>query len=241
MPSIQGDKSCTVADTEGIYASSNAPGEIAKRISALVGQFASRVEAARVAGLSTDQLARYEEGAAPRLEPIARLCQAKGWSLDYIWQGRPAPGRGESDDAHARHGDGIVYVPKYDAGTLAGSAGLGQENAVGYCPLPLDMLRSEGWEPTRLALIKAGGDSQEGLIDDGQLVLVNLGERDIRREGIYALLVGGYLMFKIAQTDHRGTLLLRSNNPAYREIAVPRDQIDELTVVGRAVWTDHRL
>ena len=224
---------------------STSPGELESRISALVAEFGSRVNASKVAGVSTDQLSRYEAGTtAPRMEPIARMCAAKGWSLDYLWWGRhtmAAPSVVADSQAAYRNTD-FVYIPRYDVEAAAGDgASIAEERIVGRYAFRRSWIRTKGWDPANLALIQARGDSQEGLIDDGQLVLVNLADDNVRREGIFVLRLDDHLVIKIVQVDHRGTLYIRSNNPAYREIAVPANQVDELNVVGRAVWTDRLL
>lgn len=61
--------------------------ELERRISAVVRLFRSRTEAAIAAGISTDQLARYEKGAAPSFPPLAKLAIAKGVSLDWLATG----------------------------------------------------------------------------------------------------------------------------------------------------------
>lgn len=61
--------------------------ELEYRISALVGLFKSRTEAAKVAGMSTDQLARYEKGGTPSFSPLAKLAVVKGVRLEWLATG----------------------------------------------------------------------------------------------------------------------------------------------------------
>ncbi|MFC5525261.1 helix-turn-helix domain-containing protein [Rhodanobacter ginsengisoli] len=61
--------------------------ELECRISALIGLFKSRTEAATVAGMSTDQLARYEKGGTPSFPPLAKLAVVKGVRLDWLATG----------------------------------------------------------------------------------------------------------------------------------------------------------
>jgi len=61
-------------------------------IGARIGQIAdlleNRKKAADVAGLSTDQLQRYIKGLSqPTLAPVARLCEATGARLEWVWTG----------------------------------------------------------------------------------------------------------------------------------------------------------
>lgn len=61
--------------------------ELERRISAVIGLFKSRTEAASVCGMSTDQLSRYEKGGTPSFPPLARLAIAKGVSLEWLATG----------------------------------------------------------------------------------------------------------------------------------------------------------
>ncbi len=62
---------------------------IGRRLAQVADLYGTRAAAAQVAGISTDQLARYINGSSPRLgfAPVARLCQAKGISLEWLWNG----------------------------------------------------------------------------------------------------------------------------------------------------------
>jgi transcriptional regulator with XRE-family HTH domain len=62
--------------------------ELGARVSAVVELFDTRIKAAEAAGISTDQLARYASGESEvSFTPIARLCTAKGISLDWLATG----------------------------------------------------------------------------------------------------------------------------------------------------------
>lgn len=152
------------------------------------------------------------------------------------------PKRGLSSEATGDKGDEFVYVPRYDIEVSAGGgAVIDQERVLGRYAFRRDWVRSKGWDPAHLALIQVRGDSMQGIIDDGQLVLVDMRQTEIHGEGIYILLLDEHLVAKIVQPDFQGNLYIRSNNPVYREITVPRDQASTLRIIGRAVWTDRPL
>ncbi|MES1936717.1 prophage transcriptional regulator [Salinisphaera hydrothermalis C27AD] len=136
----------------------------------------------------------------------------------------------------------FVEVPLYDVEAAAGHGSLvTNEEVRGRYAFRRDFVRSQGWRPEDLALITGRGDSMPGVIDDGQLVLVNLAQTDISGEGIYVLRLEGHLVIKAVQRDHKGNVYIRSTNQIYREIVVPREELHELQIIGRAVWTDRLL
>ncbi|MGS1014070.1 helix-turn-helix domain-containing protein [Rhodanobacter sp. UC4450_H17] len=74
----------------------------------MIKLFDSRAEAARVAGMSTDQLARYEKGGTPSFRPLVKLAAAKGVRLEWLATGdgemyaqevREAPAQWSTDEA----------------------------------------------------------------------------------------------------------------------------------------------
>lgn len=76
------------AENEAEHGGSGLPNKLEHRISALVDMFETRTKAAEIAGISTDQLARYTSGKSqPAFVPIAKMAQAMGVSLEWIWTG----------------------------------------------------------------------------------------------------------------------------------------------------------
>ena len=76
------------AEKEGGYEHPTSRAQLGRRLSALLDLFDSRQKASLISGRSTDQLAKYMAGnAEPPLLPLARLCQEKGVSLDWLATG----------------------------------------------------------------------------------------------------------------------------------------------------------
>lgn len=98
------------AETELERANQVPAPDLERRISAVVRLFRSRTEAAQVAGISTDQLARYEKGSAPSFPPLAKLARAKGVSLDWL-------ATGDGDMLQAASGN-VSQSARLDRGTL---------------------------------------------------------------------------------------------------------------------------
>src|SRR5699024_1841151 len=148
-----------------------------ERISCLVDSFSSRTEAARVAGVSTEQLRRYLAGVTPRLDVVARLCEAAGWSIDYVWSGSAANFVASSLASVMLEDQGGSCLENSDLQFFD------KESTVNY-PFHRDWLCSKGWDPEYLAFVIWRGHSMSGVIDDGQLVLINLDDHDIYDGGL---------------------------------------------------------
>lgn len=74
-------------------------------------------------------------------------------------------------------------------------------------------------------------------IREGSLVLVDTRKERPKEDGIYVLMVDGHLMAKRLQLDlASGGLYIRSDNPAYREQHLTKEQASHLYIIGRVVW-----
>jgi transcriptional regulator with XRE-family HTH domain/SOS-response transcriptional repressor LexA len=136
-----------------------------------------------------------------------------------------------------RRGDEFVYVPRIDAEVSAGPGAICEEDQVrDRLAFRKDWVRYMGLQPECLALVSIRGDSMEPTFLDGDLILVNLSVQDIQLDGIYVLRRDGFLIVKRVQTAITGDVYIRSDNPRYTEERIPRDRLEQLRVVGRAVW-----
>lgn len=75
----------------------------------------------------------------------------------------------------------------------------------------------------------------EGVLSDGDAVLVDHVRTEVRGEGIYVIRMDGHLYAKRLQRTFDGIEII-SENKAYKAISVPKERIDELEVIGQVVW-----
>ncbi|WP_311742887.1 S24 family peptidase [Pseudomonas aeruginosa] len=103
--------------------------------------------------------------------------------------------------------------------------------------LPLRaQLEQEGLEPTRMSAVRVGGDSMEPLLSDGDAVVIDHDLRTVRDEAIYVIRVGDQLYAKRLQRQFDGSIAIISENKAYKDMVVPKDQLSDLDIIGRVVW-----
>jgi phage repressor protein C with HTH and peptisase S24 domain len=77
----------------------------------------------------------------------------------------------------------------------------------------------------------------EGTLRDGDEILVDRSPRPLR-DGIHVVRTGDALLVKRLDTSRPGLLALVSDNPAYRPIELPPEEVQ---VIGRVVWKSGRL
>lgn len=101
----------------------------------------------------------------------------------------------------------------------------------------LSWLQREGLRPENLRRFKVKGDSMIPFLFENDSVLVNLAENELTRilDGkVYALRYGDDLRIKRLYRRLDGTLILRSDNPAYEDEPVPPHLAEEhITLIGR--------
>lgn len=81
-----------------------------------------------------------------------------------------------------------------------------------------------------LHIITAKGDSMMPTLNNGDTVIVDISQRDVTQDGLYAVELSGSTLIKRIQITHKGLLLL-SDNPKYQPFTI--DDGDTLNIIGR--------
>ena len=88
-------------------------------------------------------------------------------------------------------------------------------------------------QPGQVAGIKVRGDSMESTLADGDWVLVDLANQNIRQEGVFLLTVSGERRIKRVQRLAGGALYLISDNEHYQPEMITPQQMGEVEILGR--------
>jgi phage repressor protein C with HTH and peptisase S24 domain len=106
-----------------------------------------------------------------------------------------------------------------------------------FLALRNDWVRSElRVDPESLLLEIAAGESMLPGIADGDLLLVDAGERKCRSFGVYVLEIAGERLVKRVQPKLDGSLTLISDNSVYEAEHVPPANAADIRVIGRVIW-----
>lgn len=159
------------------------------------------------------------------------------------------------------HMDDFIMVN--DLSTVEAAAGAGsyvaEEESSGRMAFRREWVEREGLNARALRIIRARGDSMEPTIQDGAPILVEAftyadddgntrylrngrtPEEIVRQDGIYVIQLHGRLLVKRLQLDLLGGLLVKSDNQAYDTLHIQANQIEDIAVIGRVVWTGRKL
>ena len=138
---------------------------------------------------------------------------------------------------------GFVMVPRYDVRASAGhGAIINSEQVVDYLAFKKEWVHNNlRAEASNLALITADGDSMEPVIKNGDLLLIDLSQKHVKKDSIYILRWEDSLIAKRLQWMYDGSLLIRSDNMAYKDQVVREEGLESLQVLGRVIWFGRRM
>jgi phage repressor protein C with HTH and peptisase S24 domain len=209
--------------------------EFRRRLRLIMQQFGSVADLARAVGVSDNAIYKWVSGRGqPGMISLVNLAKAAGVSVEWLATGRGTPAKGKPETPPPSDSADFVTMPRHLLRATASRPSTQSSQIVDYLSFRGDWLhRVINTDPRSLALVEAAGDAMAPTIDDGDLVLADLRENRFRHDGIYVFRAGGTLAVKRIQRQIDGTLMVRSDNPAYEPIKV---KADELSIIGRVVW-----
>lgn len=203
-------------------------------------------------GVSKNAWQLYESGTnAPGSQVISALARL-GIDVHWLLTGEGGmsradhqqPNSGSTDMVREKSGE-YALVPLYDVRAAAGyGAELAGEQVMDALAFSRRWIHRElHASPADLYLIYVDGESMEPTLRAGDIILVD--RRDgaaIPCDGIYVLRMDGALLVKRLQRLPGRRIRVVSDNPAYAPIELSLNSPGEdLAVIGRVVWSGHRL
>lgn len=196
---------------------------------------------AKVAGCTQGAISQILLGHTHRSKYLPDIARALGVSIDWL--------RGDSEDRDpskptvrdvAEHFD-LAMVRELQLGySMGGGSVFESYEQTGLVPFQRGWLRSlMRGSVDDLFVARGEGDSMQPTLLDGDIVLIDTAQKDIRQQDrIWALAYGELGMIKRVRRLPGGRYLVMSDNPAVQ----PFDVVDEeMHVVGRVIWIGRRM
>lgn len=209
---------------------------LAERIRQCADLAGSGDELARLTAIPRRTLEYYLTGQSePKVARCVDIAKAVGVDIGWLASGEGDKLKGVSVQFDPE--DKYAYVPLYDARCSAGN-GSWNEGAKILTMLAFTAysLRKQGLEPAQLSAIRVDGDSMEGMLSDGDTVMINHARRTLEGEAVYVIRLDDHLYAKRLQRQFDGSIHIISENKAYKDMIVPKQQLNELEILGRVVW-----
>lgn len=191
-------------------------------------------------GAKKRTLIDWEKGvSSPTAVQLSALSEI-GVDVLYVLTGvhaREAAALKLDEETLAHHTAAFVMVPRYDVQASAGGGALiHSELIVDHLAFRQEWVSKLGLVSQKLALIEVHGDSMEPALQNSDLVLIDLRSSDLAVDGIYVIQHRGHLLVKRVQCKFDGTVVIKSDNPAYETEVLKPEEADRLVIVGRVVW-----
>lgn len=188
----------------------------------------------------------WNEGGLPKSETLKKIKQLKGCSIDWLLtgEGEPFPDQvAKNTVAYDTLGNPVdveefVFVPRYDIQAAAGHGRLvGDEKPMFAMAFRRYWIENYVTRDTKnLSVISVKGDSMEGVLNDGDSILINHGET-VPRDGLYVLRINENLLVKRLQLMPGGIVNVISANEAYPAFEIDLNHLtDDVAIIGRVEW-----
>jgi phage repressor protein C with HTH and peptisase S24 domain len=211
-----------------------------ERFQQLIQEYANgnRSEFGRKTGKTPGQITDICKGRGkPTFDYLLKLTKMFNINIHWLVSGDGEMFLGPPMPANSSVKD-FVYVPRYDVQVSAGYGSIvNNEQIVDYLAFKHHWVVSDlKVDPLKLALLTVDGDSMDPTIKHSDLLLVDMEQHRIIKDAIYVIRIDEALMAKRIQRRHDGGLNVISDNPAYREFVINKDELESLQVLGRVVW-----
>jgi phage repressor protein C with HTH and peptisase S24 domain len=174
-------------------------------------------------------------GVPKRLKEEERRKLARYFAISEALLGGPAD--------EPRDPDGLVSIKRHPVKASAGPGAIVSEGFgkpyFGFDERWLKALTAT--PPSQLSIVRVEGDSMSPTLNDGDDILVDLGDcGDRLRDGIYVLRVDDALVVKrLALSPLGRRVTVQSDNPAYPDW--PDRGLDEINCIGRVIWSGRKV
>jgi phage repressor protein C with HTH and peptisase S24 domain len=173
-------------------------------------------------------------GVPKRLKEEERRKLARYFSISESLLGGPAEERAV---------DGLVSIKRHPVFASAGPGAIVNEG-LGKPYFGFDERWLKALTPTpasNLSIVRVEGDSMSPTLNDGDDILVDLGDAGERlRDGIYVLRVDEALVVKRLALNPLGRrVTVQSDNPAYPDW--PDCGLDAINCIGRVIWSGRKV
>lgn len=227
-------------ETETLSSSHPEPesGKFSERLREAIGS-QSVLAFSKECGISDSLVRKYLTGSLPGTDNLVAMARSAGVNIAWLAAGEghmrkefsSAPAAPQADD------DKYAYVPLYDARCSAGH-GCWTEGARVLTMLAFTSysLRKKGLEVAKLSAVRVDGDSMEGLLSDGDTVMIDHSRNALEGEAVYVIRLDDHLYAKRLQRQFDGSIQIISENKAYQNMVVPKEHLADLEIIGRVVW-----
>lgn len=172
----------------------------------------SQKELANLTNITPALISKYENGLSkPRIETAKRIAEVLNIDLDTLIKSL------DQDEVY------LIKIPFY----------LDEMDSDSYFHIASDMLPSY-IDTDNLIAYRQKGESMAPLFQDGDLLLINKLDKEVKINSSFLLEIDGYSGVKqVSINDFSNEYIINSLNPNYHTIYVKQDKAK---IIGRVIW-----
>lgn len=182
-------------------------------------------------GIPTTTLHGYKKGTSePKASVLVAIAESIGVDPGWLLTGRDS----SNDEA---------LVPMYDLKLGAGTGPFFERaRLVNHIPFLKTYLKSRTGrtDGKDLAIFEATGDSMSPTIDDGDIFMVDLNNKN-QRDGVFAFVYENEARVKRLQFGFQGVKVISDNTELYPPETLTADAMNKIQIIGRAIWHSGKL
>lgn len=210
--------------------------ELGKRIAEVAALVGGKKTLSKQTSISESQLYRYISGQSqPTALPLASIAKAGQIDLDWLITGKCKTLTSASTDYKGLGRlETFTEISEYsdDAYPVTETT-----TPMGKFIFRTEWLHENKLNPQSLRLLHVFGDSMETTICDNDLLMIDTRQTEIIGDAIFALKIDNHLIVKRLQHAIEGGVYIFSDNPYYREQYVACEDLHQLKIIGRVVWS----
>jgi len=220
----------------------NKNGSLAGRVEQAIKPDSIRAFASKI-DVSEGTLRRILKGEDPKLSVVEKIALEADVNFNWLVKG-VSEGISSANNVDIcatvsvdEFNEEYVLIPGYHVSVSTGHGALNGEHEVKrQLAFRSKWLRFRKLNASDLAVVFAQGDSMEPTIHNGNTVLVDLSDTQLRDGSIYVLRFGQELYAKRLQKRFDGSVCLISDNKEYDDQIVKEDELEQLAIIGKVVW-----
>lgn len=178
---------------------------------------------------------------APSAEFLIGCYRAFGFRPSWLLAG-DAPMSLAGGEGADEEDSGMVSIPRYRVSASAGPGVVAEDVAeykVGAVAVSRAWLRQRRLSPAGLRAIEVRGTSMQPVLADGDMVIMDMTDREPRTGFIYVLRRGDELLVKYVERLGGGSLRVSSANAAFTPYEIDLQKDTDVAILGRVVTSMH--
>jgi phage repressor protein C with HTH and peptisase S24 domain len=176
-------------------------------------------------------------GRPPGADQLLKISQAANVTVDWLLTGEKGNKTSSYDKKH-KHSKATTSVPIINHLTAQKGAEL---NSYTTLPFSTKWLSEFTASPKKLSIIIQCSDTMEPTIIDGDFLLIDTSINQVAHDSIYAISSDNGYNVRRMQKNIDNSIAIRCDNDRYGQQVLPKEEIEELEILGKVIMIFHRI